>query len=53
MLIVRDETIFMEKGERATSVNAGFISKCIHDRMKAMAPHVSYLHSIYLSEPSF
>ena len=53
-LIVRDESIFIEKGERELQAltQAEFISKCVHDRMKAMAPHVPYTQFAYLSEPS-
>ena len=53
-LIVRDESIFIQKGERELQAltQEEFISKCVHDRMKAMAPHVPYTQFIFLSEPS-
>ena len=53
-LIVRDESIFIQKGERELQAltQEEFISKCVHDRMKAMAPHVPYTQFTYLSEPS-
>ena len=53
-LIVEDGIIFEDRGERELQnlTQNEFVAKCIHDRMKAMAPHVPYTRFTYLTEPS-